>query len=120
MKKQSLIILTAAAIVSSAFTMAVVWKADEKASTVSWELPNNPGHKGTFGNLTSTIDFDKAKLEGSKITASIEVKTVNAGDPKLNSHLLTADFLTQKNFRRSLLLQIQLSQMVILILLKEL
>ncbi|HWY10708.1 MAG TPA: YceI family protein [Bacteroidia bacterium] len=98
MKKQSIIILTLAAAISSAFTLAMVWKADEKASTVNWELPNNPGHKGTFGNLSSTIDFDKAKLAGSKITASIDVKTINGGDPKLNAHLLTADFFDAEKF----------------------
>ncbi len=98
MKKQSIIILAAAAIISSAFTMAMIWKADEKASTVTWELPNNPGHKGTFGNLSSTIDFDKAKLADSKITASIDVKTINGGDPKLNSHLLTADFFDAEKY----------------------
>ena len=92
MKKQYLFILTAVAIISSAFTMAMIWKADEKASTVTWELPNNPGHKGTFSNLISIIDFDKAKLAESKIIASIDVKTINGGDPKLNEHLQTPDF----------------------------
>ena len=98
MKKQYLIILTAAAIISSAFTMAMIWKADEKASTVTWELPNNPGHKGTFSNLSATIDFDKANLEGSKITASIDVKTINGGDPKLNAHLQAPDFFDAEKF----------------------
>ena len=98
MKKQYLIILTAAAIISSAFTLAMIWKADEKASTVSWELPNNPGHKGTFTNLSAIIDFDKANLAGSKINASIDVKTVNGGDPKLNAHLQAPDFFDAEKF----------------------
>ena len=98
MKKHLIIILAATAVISSAFTMAMIWKADEKASTVNWELPNNPGHKGTFGNLSSTIDFDKAKLAESKITASIDVKTVDGGDPKLNAHLQAADFFDAEKF----------------------
>lgn len=98
MKKQYLIILIAGAIISSAFTLAMIWKADEKASTVSWELPNNPGHKGTFSNLSATIDFDKANLTESKVSASIDVKTVNGGDPKLNAHLQAPDFFDAEKF----------------------
>jgi polyisoprenoid-binding protein YceI len=98
MKKQLVIILAATAVISSAFTMAMIWKADDKASTITWELPNNPGHKGTFGNLSSTIDFDKGNLSESKIKASIDVKTVNGGDPKLNNHLLQADFFDAEKF----------------------
>ncbi|MBP7808358.1 MAG: YceI family protein [Bacteroidia bacterium] len=98
MKKQLIIILAATTVVSSAFTMAMIWKADEKTSTVKWELPNNPGHRGTFGNLAATIDFDKANLTQSKITASIDVKTIDGGDPKLNNHLLQADFFDAEKF----------------------
>lgn len=98
MKKQLIIILAATAILSSAFTMAMIWKADDKASTVKWELPNNPGHRGTFSNLSATIDFDKANLAESKITASIDVKTVDGGDPKLNAHLQAADFFDAEKF----------------------
>lgn len=98
MKKQLLLILSAATLVGSAFTMAMIWKADDKASTVKWELPNNPGHRGTFSNLSATIDFDKAKLADSKISASIDVKTIDGGDPKLNSHLLAPDFFDAEKF----------------------
>lgn len=96
--KKTLLILSAAALIGSAFTMAMIWKADEKASTVSWELPNNPGHKGTFGGFSATIDFDKAKLAESKLSASIDVKTIDGGNPKLNNHLLQADFFDAEKF----------------------
>jgi polyisoprenoid-binding protein YceI len=96
--KKTLLILSAATILGSAFTMAMIWKIDDKASTVKWELPNNPGHKGTFSNLSATVDFDKAKLAESKITASIDVKTVDAGNPKLNTHLQAPDFFDAEKF----------------------
>lgn len=96
--KKSILILTAATFVGSAFTMAMIWKADDKTSTITWELPNNPGHKGTFGNLSANIDFDKAKLEESKITASIDVKTIDGGDPKLNNHLQAPDYFNAEKF----------------------
>ncbi len=95
--KKTILILSAAVMIGSAFTMAMIWKAD-KASTVKWVLPNNPGHQGTFSNLSATIDFDKAKLAESKITASIDVKTIDGGDPKLNNHLLQADFFNAEKF----------------------
>ena len=98
MKKQAILILAATILTGSAFTLAMIWKVDDKASTVSWELPNNPGHKGTFSNLSATIDFDKTKLTESKITASIDVKTLNGGDPKLNSHLMSPDFFDAEKF----------------------
>jgi polyisoprenoid-binding protein YceI len=96
--KKSILILSAAALISSAFTIAMIWKIDEKTSTVKWELPNNPGHKGTFSNLAATIDFDKAKLAESKISASIDVKTIDGGNPKLNAHLLTSDFFDAEKY----------------------
>lgn len=98
MKKQLLLILTAAIMIGSAFTLAMNWKIDEKASSVIWELPNNPGHKGKFSNISATIDFDKAKLAESKISASIDVKSIDGGDPKLNNHLLQADFFDAEKF----------------------
>ncbi len=96
--KKTLLILSAATLIGSAFTMAMIWKADDKASTITWELPNNPGHKGTFSNLSATIDFDKAKLAESKISASIDVKTINGGDPKLNNHLQAPDYFDAEKF----------------------
>jgi len=96
--KKTILILSAAAVIGSAFTLAMIWKVDDKASTITWELPNNPGHKGTFSNLSATIDFDKAKLAESKISASIDVKTINGGDPKLNAHLQAPDFFDAEKF----------------------
>jgi len=92
MKKYIIVILLAVGLISSAFTVAMLWKIDDKASTVKWELPNNPGHAGTFSNLSATIDFDKTKLAESKISASIEVKTIDGGDAKLNAHLQAPDY----------------------------
>ncbi len=97
MKKIITLTLIAGAVVFSAFTLATLWKADEKASTVNWSLPN--GNKaGTFSGLTSSINFDKDKLADSKITASIDVKTLKAGNEKLEAHLLTADFFDAEKF----------------------
>ena len=97
MKKIILVSAVLIAITISAFTLAAIWKADEKNSTVNFELPGSD-KKGTFGNLTTTLNFDKKNLGESKITASIDVKSVKAGNEKLEAHLLTADFFDAEKF----------------------
>ncbi|MBC7862040.1 MAG: YceI family protein [Bacteroidia bacterium] len=97
MKKIILAATVVILLVGSAFTISVLWKADEKTSTVNFELPGSD-KKGTFGNLVSTIDFDKKKLKDSKITASIDVSTLKAGNEKLEAHLLSPDFFDATKF----------------------
>jgi polyisoprenoid-binding protein YceI len=95
MKKTIIAASIVTAIISSAFVAVINWKADEKASTVNWECGDK---KGTFENLSSTINFDKKSLADSKITASIDVKTIKAGNEKLETHLLSADFFEAEKF----------------------
>jgi polyisoprenoid-binding protein YceI len=92
-------IIICAAVISifSAFTISALWKADEKTSTVNWELLDSD-KKGTFGNLVTTINFDKKKLEKSNITASVDVATLKAGNEKLEKHLISADFFNAEKF----------------------
>jgi polyisoprenoid-binding protein YceI len=97
MKKLTLSTIIIAAFVSGAFVIASPWKADEKNSTVNWEIPGGD-KKGTFGNLSTSINFDKASLQDSKISASIDVKTIKAGNEKLENHLLSADFFDAEKF----------------------
>jgi polyisoprenoid-binding protein YceI len=95
MKKTIIAASIVTAIISSAFVAVINWKADEKTSTVDWECGDK---KGTFSNLSSTINFDKKSLADSKITASIDVKTIKAGNEKLETHLLSADFFEAEKF----------------------
>jgi len=95
--KKTLIITIATAFIASAFTVSILWKADDKNSTVNFELPGTD-KKGTFGNLVTTINFDKAKLADSKVSASIDVNTLKAGNEKLEKHLLSPDFFDAEKF----------------------
>ncbi|MBL7911160.1 MAG: YceI family protein [Bacteroidia bacterium] len=95
MKKIHVLTLALLVLLTSAFTVSILWKADEKTSTVNFE---GGGKKGTFGNLVSTINFDKTNLKDSKITASIDVKTLKAGNERLNAHLLSPDFFDAEKF----------------------
>jgi polyisoprenoid-binding protein YceI len=97
MKRSILAITVISAFAASAFTLSMLWKADDKASTINFELLGSD-KKGTFGNLSSTINFDKKDLAGSKIAASIDVKTLKAGNEKLEAHLLSPDFFDAEKF----------------------
>ena len=65
MKKLIITTLTASAIVFSAFTLATLWKADEKASTVNWNMPNG-GKAGTFSGFDGRLQ-KKAGAGGDSI-----------------------------------------------------
>lgn len=97
MKKTGIAAIIILAFVASAFTLSTLWKADEKTSTVNFELPGGD-KKGTFSNLSTSINFDKKNLAESKIVASIDVKTIKAGNEKLEAHLLSADFFDAEKF----------------------
>jgi len=93
--KKSIIILSTAAFLSSAFATLINWNTDAKNSSVSWEISDK---KGTFSNLAATINFDKANLGEAKIKASVDVNTLKAGNEKLEKHLLSADFFDGTSF----------------------
>ena len=95
--KKTVITLAAATLILSAFTVLNEWKADEKTTTVKWEVP--AGNKmGTFDKLTSTIVFDKKNLAKSNVNASIDVKSLKAGNEKMEAHLMSADYFDAEKF----------------------
>src|ERR1041385_1580213 len=97
MKKSTIILAAAATFILSAFTVLTEWKADEKASIVKWEVP--AGNKtGTFDKMTSTIVFDKKDLAKSNVNASIDVKSLKAGNEKMEAHLMSADYFDAEKF----------------------
>ncbi len=100
MKNKLFITLGVIVFLTTAFTTSILWKADSKMSIINFELPEG-GKKGTFSNLETSINFDKKSLADSKITASIAIKTIDAGDEKLNAHLLSADFFDAEKFPKS-------------------
>jgi polyisoprenoid-binding protein YceI len=94
MKKPILVAIGLTAFAASAFTVLTSWNASDKSS-VNWECGDK---KGTFGKLSATINFDKSDLAGSKIAASIDVKTIKAGNEQLEQHLLSPDFFNAEKF----------------------
>jgi polyisoprenoid-binding protein YceI len=95
MKTHSLVVAGLAAFVISttcAFTLlSNAWKSNAEKSKIHFTMPNGK-HDGDFGGLNCSFDFDPANPAMGKITASIDVKTLKADNPKLTGHLLSADF----------------------------
>jgi polyisoprenoid-binding protein YceI len=97
MKKIYFPIIALFIIVASGFTASVLWKVSNEGVTVSFELPEQ-GTKGTLSGLKATIDFDEKDLANSKISASVDLNTLNTGDAKKDKHLLSADFFNAEKF----------------------
>ncbi len=89
----SLLILTG---IFSFKLLSTDWKINQLEAKVSWTMPMGD-HSGTISGLDAKITFDPAEAEKGLIKATVEVKSIDAGNAKLNNHLLTADFFDATN-----------------------
>ncbi len=81
----------------SAFT--VVQSSDWKLNEQSYSVTFKGGDlEGTFKGLKTAILFDEAVPEKAKISASINVNTINTGNGMKNKHAKGADALNAKQF----------------------
>jgi polyisoprenoid-binding protein YceI len=97
MKKRAILLITIIAVLTSAFTISMIWNIDDQGTAISFELPDQ-GTKGTLSGLKATIDFDQKDPSSAKINASVEVKTLNTGDKQKDNHLLSADFFNAEKY----------------------
>lgn len=97
MKKISIITIACLVIIASGFTASMLWNVANEGVSVNFELPEQ-GTKGTLSGLKASIDFDQKDPASSKISASVDVKTLNTGDPKKDEHLLSADFFNAEKY----------------------
>jgi len=81
----------------SVYAMSVLWTVKTDAAKVSFTLPGN-GTTGTLTSLKANIEFDEKDLANSKISASVEVKSLNSGDEGKDKHLKSADFFDADKF----------------------
>jgi polyisoprenoid-binding protein YceI len=81
MKNIKLLLGATAILFASAFTMiqSVLWKVKDNYS-VKWD-------GAIFKDLRASILFDEAHPERSRITASIDARTVNTGDAMKSAHI---------------------------------
>ncbi|MBL7911864.1 MAG: YceI family protein [Bacteroidia bacterium] len=82
---------------ASAFTViqSVNWKLKEDAYTVSFK---GPKVDGVIKGLKTSIVFDEANPEKSKITATMDANTVNTGNGMKNKHAKAEDALNAAQF----------------------
>ena len=97
MKKKVIVSSIVILSICSAFTLIKQWKVDTENSKINFELPAL-NKKGTFGNLNAVIDFDEKELRKSKITASIDARTISTGNEKHDTHLKSSDFFNVEKF----------------------
>lgn len=97
MKKITITIVAAIALVLSAFTMINEWIADEKTASVKWEV--SAGNKtGIFEKMAAQIEFDKKNLAAAQINAVLIVNSIKGGNDKLNEHLMSPDYFDAEKF----------------------
>lgn len=86
-----------AVLIATAFTVihSTNWKLKEEAYSVTFK-----GGKveGVIKGLKTSITFDEAKPENSKITATLDVNTINTGNGMMNKHAKFEDGLDAKKF----------------------
>lgn len=89
-----IILLSAGVLLAGMFSFKMLsaeWKINQKEAKITWTMPNGK-HDGTISGLDAKITFDPAQAENGLIKATVEVKSIDAKNEKLNGHLLTTDF----------------------------
>jgi polyisoprenoid-binding protein YceI len=78
------------------------WKMVEKESSISFKGKQmGKDFDGEIRNFTSAIYFDDAHLDQSKVTADIDLTTIDARDTDRNKSLFSADWLDIPQFPKA-------------------
>lgn len=97
MKKTSILLIAFVMLIASGFTVSMLWNVNNEGTTISFELPDE-GTKGTLSGLKASIDFDQKDPSSAKISASVDMKTLNTGNKQKDNHLLSADFFNAEKY----------------------
>jgi polyisoprenoid-binding protein YceI len=107
MKKIKLLIGIVTILLTSAFVLyqSADWKVKDnyiikfRFGKYTFGVDSMPApNYGTIKGLKASISFDQDNLEKSKITASIDAKTVDTGEPSKNSSATGPDVLIADKF----------------------
>ena len=73
---------------------AETWTVDAAHSTVGFSVKHMmvSNVKGAFGKFTAKVEGDPADVTTAKITATIDVASVDTREPKRDEHLRASDF----------------------------
>src|SRR5262249_43104646 len=77
---------------SAAF--GAVWKIDSAHSAAGFKIKHMmvTNVRGTMTGLAGTVDLDDKDVTKSKVSATIDVATINTNEPKRDEHLRSPDF----------------------------
>jgi len=96
MKKFVFPVLSAALILTSAFTLHL---SQKRTIADGYSVKFDGGDpSGEFGGLKGTIAFDPADLADSKFDATIDVATINTGNGMKNTHAKSAMWLDAEKY----------------------
>jgi len=100
--KKPLTTLALAAVLSAASlpALAQTWTADPSHSTVGFQVRHMmvSNVKGSFDRFTATVEGNPGDPATAKVSATIEVASVNTREPKRDDHLRSADFFDAAKF----------------------
>ncbi len=76
------------------------WALDSKGSQVRFAIGNMVFRTvhGTLGTVTGQLHLDEQDVTHSKVTASIDLSTIESGDAKRDAHLKDKDFFEIAKF----------------------
>jgi polyisoprenoid-binding protein YceI len=85
---------------SAAPGTVTTWNLDSKHSVVEFKVKHMmiSNVKGTFSGISGTLQLDESDYTHSKIDTSIDVSTVNTGDPDRDGHLKSAEFFNVEKY----------------------
>ncbi len=92
--------LAAVLTLASVPALAQTWTADPAHSTVGFQVRHMmiSNVKGSFDKFAATVEGNPADPSTAKISATIEVATVNTREPKRDDHLRSGDFFDAAKF----------------------
>ncbi|MEZ5354515.1 MAG: YceI family protein [Bryobacteraceae bacterium] len=87
-------LLASAALLAASAVSGATYQIDAGHSSAQFSVRHMmvSNVKGTFGNITGSIEWDPAQPETSKVTASIDVKTIDTRQAKRDADLRSEQF----------------------------
>lgn len=80
--------------------LAATWKIDSAHSAANFKVKHMmvANVRGTMTGIEGTVELDDKDVTKSKVTASLDVSTINTNEPKRDQHLKSPDFFhVEKN-----------------------
>ena len=93
-------LLLASLVVAPTLAQASAWEIDGSHSAAHFKVRHLmiSDVRGQFSGLTGTLELGDKDLTQSKVTATVDVATVNTREPKRDEHLKAPDFFDVAKF----------------------